>query len=245
MSHAGRYVGDVHFTLNGRCNFQKVRRLSGIHLETKRNKDNTTSIQGFKVRVESFTEEEALDTAKIKAKRLVDILAVLSGGHLSYFLRDHSIQSPGGRTRVTSTIRSAYDIISPQPLDLRRRNVARLITTLKPKGKDRRLSDRIGYANNGLEAYRNELYGVMIKEFYLAIADKPRARKYKPLRHALSHHERLEPWTRKKLEKNFGKGYFDLPYGKFDHSSPKNRENLQKEAIKIMEIALGYLRREL
>ncbi len=155
------------------------------------------------------------------------------------------MQSPGGRTTVTSTTSSGYDKISAEPLDLSKGNVAKLITTLKPKGKDRRLADRISNANNGLEAYRNELYEVMIKEFYLAIADKAKARKYKPLRNVLSHHEGLKPWTRKKLEQNFGKGYFELPYGKFDHSSPKNKEDLKKEAMQIMKIALEYIRREL
>ena len=60
-------------------------------------------------------------------------------------------------------------------------NYPRLINTLNLKGKEWRLVERLNHANNGLEAAKNELSEVMIKEFYLAIADKWKARKYKPV----------------------------------------------------------------
>jgi hypothetical protein len=70
--------------------------------------------------------------------------------------------------------------------------------------------------------------------------------KYKYLRHALSHSGKLHDRTREGLLKHFEKGYFDLTTnGEFDHSSPKNRQNVQKEGMKLMKIAIEYIHGQL
>ena len=241
----GYYVADFNFTLTEERSFIQIQPPPGIKLETKDNNDGTKSVTGFVVTVKASTEDEALNRAKTEAKMLVDLLAVLSGGHLGFTLRGHNIRSPDGRNTVSKILRSRYNINSSELVNLSQGNYPRLINTLNLKGKERRLVERLNHANNGLEAAKNELSEVMIKEFYLAIADKWKARKYKPVRHVLSHHERLSLRTRKKLEHNFGKGYFDLPYGKFDHSSSKNIERLRTQANELRNKAMDYIRKEL
>lgn len=86
----------------------------------------------------------------------------------------------------------------------------------------------------------------MIKEFYLAMEDEEEeVKKYEPLRHVLSHQGQIKPNTIRKLEENFEKGYFELPYCIFDHSSPKNIDHLRTQAIELRRIAMDYIRKEL
>jgi hypothetical protein len=240
------YVADLYFTLSEECSVQ-IEPPPGIRFETKdtNNNDGTKSITGFVVTVKASTQDEALNKAKTEAKRLVDILAVLSGGYLGYTLRGHNMRNPDGRNTVSKTFVSSYNINSSELVDLSQGNFPKLIKTLEPQSRDLRLVERLNHANNGLEAAKNNLYEVMIKEFYLAMAEKAEARKYEPLRDVLSHHEQIKPDTMKKLEDKFGKGYFDLPYCKFDHSSTKNIEHLQIQAKDLMEIAMNYIRKEL
>jgi hypothetical protein len=177
-------------------------------------------------------------------------LAVLSGEHLGCTLSGHNIRSPDGSKTVTSKFIFKYNINSSELnssklVDLSQGNFPKLITTFNLGGDDRRLEDRVSHANSGLEAYKNGLSEVAIKEFYLAREEKWKVKKFKYLRHALSHPGRLKRWTREGLEKYFGKGYFDLPYGKFDHSSAKNIEDLQIQATELMKIAIDYILKEL
>lgn len=103
-----------------------------------------------------------------------------------------------------------YNIDPPEAADLSQGRVVQLIKTLEPQGKDERLVERLNHANNALEAEKAGLHEVMIKEYYLAIAENQQAGKYEPLRHVLSHHEELFDDTIIALENNFGKGHFVL-----------------------------------
>lgn len=247
MSNTGGYYeGEFHFTLSRECNFIQIQPPSGIKLKIKDNDVGTKSVYGFVVvPVKGITEDEVENIANTKAKKFVDQLALLSGGDLSYYPDGDSIRPPVGRTKVSRTFIAKYNIDSPETIDLSQGNFANLIETVKLKGDDRRLAHRLNHFNNGLEAAKNGRSEVMIKEFYLAIEDKWKARKYKFLRHALSHSGRLDSRTRKKLENNFGKGYFDMPNGILDHSSPKNIDHLRIQANELRNIDMDYLRKEL
>lgn len=138
-----------------------------------------------------------------------------------------------------------YNIDPPEAADLSQGRVVQLIKTLKPQGKDERLVERLNHANNALEAEKAGLHEVMIKEYYLAIAENQQAGKYEPLRHVLSHHEELFDDTINALENNFGKGHFVLTNKKFDHYHPTNIEHLKTEAYALRNIALPYIDQEL
>ena len=81
-----------------------------------------------------------MNRAKTEAKRLVDLLAVLSGGHLGFTLRGHNIRSPDGRNTVSKILRSRYNINSSEIVNLSQGNYPRLINTLSLKGKERDIS---------------------------------------------------------------------------------------------------------
>jgi len=238
--------------LSDECRFIDIKGPPGIDLKINHEKDGMKSVREFIVKLQSFTEEEALEEARIQAKTLVDILAVLSAKHLGYNLAGYRIYDPnrinkigssGGKVGASVIIK--YDNESPEPVDLSQGKIVQLIKTFKPVGKIRSLVDRLSHANDGLEAARNKLYEVMIRDFYLAIADKPEATKYEPLRNVLSHHEQIKLDTLKKLKDNFGEDYFDLPDDKFDHRSSKNIKNLEIEANKLMKLAMEDIHREL
>jgi hypothetical protein len=241
----GYYEGDFHFTLSTQPRFIQIKPPPGIKLDIRDNDVGTKSVYGFTATAKASTEDEIENIANTMAKKFVDSLAYHSGGDLSYHCDGSSIRPPVGMTKVSKEFIVKYDIDSPETIDLSQGNFANLIKTAMLKGDHRRLADRLSHINNGLEAAKGGRSEVMIKEFYLAIEDKWKARKHQPLRHALSHSGRLKPWTRKKLEKNFGKGYFELPNGIFDHSSPKNIKHLQIQANELRNIAMDYIRKEL
>jgi hypothetical protein len=249
---AHTYDWDFNFRLTDECRFIDIKAPLGIELKVYPNDKGTKSLREFTVKVKAFTEEEALKKARIQAKTLTDILAVKSAKHLGQYitgfsrLSDPSRSGQEGRGKVVKELVIKYNIDPPEPLDLSQGRVVQLIKTLEPHGRDQRLVERLNHANNALEAEKAELHEVMIKEYYLAVADKIQARKYEPLRDVLSHHEQLKPDTIKKLENNFGQGYFVLTRNqRFDHSSPTNIERLRKEAYELRSIALSYINQEL
>lgn len=246
MSNAGDYEGTFHFTLNGRCNFQEVQGLPDIQLETKDNEDGTKNVQGFVIRVKSSSEEEALNTAKSEAQRLVDILAVSGGVHLGYTLSGHEISNPHGGSAVTTSATSSYDNISGKPLDLKKARIVQAIKTVDPKGRDLTFVQSLGYANEGLGAHTNELYQVMIKQFHLALGDRPEASKYDSIRDALSHHQELESrGTKQRVENDFPGKFEWTSNDTLDYSSDKTRQSLRDIALEIMNIALRHIRKDL
>lgn len=78
----------------------------------------------------------------------MDVLAVLSGGHLGYTLRGHNMHSPDGRGKVYETFIGKYNINSSELVDLSQGNFPNLLKTLEPQDKDRRLVERLHHANN-------------------------------------------------------------------------------------------------
>ena len=245
MSNTANYEETFHFTLNGRCNFQDINGLPDIELETEDNEDGTKSVLGFVIRVKSSTEYEALETAKREAKILVDILAVLSGRHLGYTLSSHEISTPDGRNILEISMRFRYDINSDKPVDLKKPRIVKAIKTDDAKGRDLTFVQSLGYANEALGGHTNDLYQVMIRQFHLALGDRPEARKYDHLRDALSHHQKLKRETRQCVENDFP-GKFDWTSNNtLDYSSDKTRQSLRDIASEIMILALQYLRKEL
>ncbi len=90
----------------------------------------------------------------------------------------------------------------------------------------------------------------MVRDFYLVIeklvknGKLDQAAKYERLRNALSRPGRLRKDTKNGLLNDFSQGYFDLtPNDECDHSSPKNRQHVRDEAIKLEKIALNHLKR--
>jgi hypothetical protein len=188
------YRWNFRFTLSEECRFVEIKEPPNIELKINTDKDGMRSVREFIITVKSFTEEEALDKAKIQAKRLADILAALSAKHLRHNLEGYTRYDPDGSNKVGSTgkilvsFTGRYNIESLNSVDLSQSKVVQLVKALKPEDKIHRLEERLNHINNGLEAAENELYEVMIKEFYLAIANQPIARRYDPLRHVLSHY---------------------------------------------------------
>jgi hypothetical protein len=145
MPNASDYLWDFHFTLTEECSFPKIKGPAGIQLlPGNDSSDGTKTVNAFIVRVKFPTEEKAHEAADRRAKKLVDILAVLSVKYLGYTLIGHKMYKPGGRNELTSLIRFRYDInISPKPADLSQGNLPTIINTPKLKGRNQVLVDRL------------------------------------------------------------------------------------------------------
>jgi hypothetical protein len=247
MSSAGGYYeGEFDFTLSRECRFIQIQPPPGFKLDIKDNNKGTKSVYGFTITTKASTEDEVENLTYSGAKRFVDILAWYSGGDLSYTLTSDNIRPPVGRTKkITKSIIFKYDIDSPEIIDLSQGNFPNLIETPNLTVDDQDLVDRLSHINYGLYGARNRVSEVMIKEFYLAIEGIEEAKKYRPLRNALSHRGKLWDVTIKELKDNFKNVNFDLPNGIFDHSSPKNIELLRIYANELRNIAMDYIRKEL
>ncbi len=242
------YEWTFRFTLNGKCIFPQVNGRPEIELHTEDNEeDGTKTIQGFTIRVQSSSEDEAVDRANSQAKTLVDILAVMSGGHLGYTLTGQEMSGPDRRT-VTSSVTCKFDIEPAESLDLNKPNILQAIKTREPRDRQLTFVDRLGYANEGLGAFTHDLYSVMIKQFHLSLGSRQEARKYDSIRDAVSHHEKLDSkWkkTRESVEKEFP-GKFDWTNNDtLDYRSDKTRRSLKEIALQMRELAIGFIREEL
>ncbi|HJU34046.1 MAG TPA: hypothetical protein VJ695_02885 [Nitrososphaera sp.] len=248
----GSYEGVFHFKLSEKCNVFDIRQQPNIELDIKDEEDGTKSVVTFKVKVKNAgTEEEALNIARTRAKRLVDILAVYSGKHLGYFLTGgQTTQKATAATttpvtdrkgKVSNTFIGKYDKDSGKPLDLNKGNIVQAINTRNPPNKDLTFLESLSYANEGLGAHANDLYQVMIKQFYLALGDRQEARKYDCLRDVLSHHQ-LNDDTKQCVEHDFP-GMFDWTnYNTLNYGSEKTRQSLRKIAWNIMKEAQSHTR---
>lgn len=247
----GSYEGVFHFKLSEKCNVLDSRQPPNIELDIKDEEGGTKSVVTFKVKVKNAsTEEEALDIARTRAKRLVDVLAVYSGRHLGYFLtggetsQKATAPATDRRGKVSKTFIAKYDKDSGKPLDLSKGNIVQAINTRDPPNRDLTFLQSLSYANEGLGAHANDLYQVMIKQFHLALGSRQQAKKYDCLRDVLSHHQ-LSDDTRKCVECDFP-GMFDwTSYNTLDYSSEKTKQSLRKIAWDIMKEALCHIRDQL
>jgi hypothetical protein len=243
-----------NFTLKERCTFERIENPPDIELRTERNNNGTVGIIGFEITVPSRSQKKARNSAVTQAYRLKDILALLSKQYIDCSLTGEAIIRPdGSRKLLTQTTIRSHRRGTAKATNLGRRKFPSLITGLNLQPSLQNLVEGFKNANNGLEAYENERYELMIREFYLVIEEEvdakrfPKGDKYKFLRHAVSHAGVLNNSTINGLSdpKYFPKGYFDLPNNRFDHYSSKNQKNVKKEAKKLMRIALNQLRQQL
>ncbi|MGI8832180.1 MAG: hypothetical protein ACR2IS_06020 [Nitrososphaeraceae archaeon] len=81
-------------------------------------------------------------------------------------------------------------------------------------------------------------HATVIRELHQILEDDPRSpphlKKYKFLRHVLSHGNKLGPHTIKEVDHNFGPGYFVFKNRRFDYTSSVNMEHLRIEAWGLM-----------
>lgn len=154
---------------------------------------------------------------------------------------------PDGRGKLLEkSYEFSYDINSG-PVDLGKNSITQAIRTRKPEGRELTLEQSRGYVNEGLGAYTNRLWQVMIKQFHLALGDKQEARKYDHIRNALSHNQELSSSKRTKtkecVDKDFP-GCFDwTSRNTLDYSSDKTIQSLRKIAIDMMNEALEDVRK--
>jgi len=226
------------FSLNEECQFTDVKGLRDIQLKFKDVGPNSKLVTGFHINVEGYTQNEALSTANEHAKRLTDLLALECGKHLRYQLSGYTKINPHGKQTVGKTVTMDAILIVGKPIDLSKGILASLIKNNSD------LTQRLHHANQGLEAAKNKLYEIMIKEFYLVIDGvfPQNSTKFMSLRDVLSHHGQLRQETIQRLNQDFGTGYFEFTSKNgFDHNSPNNIAKLKVESRALMEIAMRYL----
>ena len=217
---------------------------------TKGKQGGQSQVTGFEMVAEADDFDQAKETAAGRASRLTQLLSALSGTWYDFYLNGYAQPAGGkidpstGRTTntVVSILSSRFHIRNNAILDMSDKNFSKII-----KGENSKLIQKIKFMSDARLNEKAMDYAGIIKNLVLACDGYPKEKlkKFKSLRHALSHTGPLHESTINGLKK-FGDGYFELmPDNGFDHDSEQNKENIKTQAIEFLKIMHRQLMAEL
>ncbi len=195
-------------------------------------------LTGFSITINNSTESVATFNAKQKALILSNFISVKYGKYIRSSLEGFSRVNHHGTLRVTKLIGMRWSHIRELKLDLKDKTTSSALN-------DTEKNILYEHASRGIKAAQDEDPVTMIREFYQVIEGKgiPNyLKKFKYLRHVLSHNGPIHGNTKRNLEQGFKKGYFRFsPKNAFDYTSPQNIERLNEQARCLMYHALKRL----
>lgn len=198
-----------------------------MKFDTEIGNSNQKSINGFTVKVNNASEDEAKQVAQKKAQILTDILAVTSGTCSEPHMDGTSVKKPTGGHTVSKTFTISYAIRNNADLSMPEAKLTSLLEEANPE-----LNQQMRYINKAMNALKSRDPASAIKDLYLACNQDPQGNlaKYKSLRNALSH-DPVYSQDIQHIQKDFGSDYFDFTKeNRFDYVSEKNKKNLMIEA---------------
>ncbi|NOJ28521.1 MAG: hypothetical protein DA330_10980 [Nitrososphaera sp.] len=159
------YDWEFDFMISDECEFNDVIGIKDICLKVKEGDNGSKIVSGFIISVKASTEEDAYTKATAQAKRLTDLIAVYNGIFLRHTLKGCSRINPDQSRTVTVSLSASFLTRLDIPLDLTKNELPSLIKHGKTKSSTE-LAERLHHANQGFEAQNNELYEIMIREFF-------------------------------------------------------------------------------
>jgi len=228
-------VGEYSFSLTKKIPFKSFPKLPNIKIETSEDKKKGKVISKLNITIKRKTKEEAEHIARILAENLANLLSIVSNIHTTAFLSNSEFHEYNSTVIHTMT----GFRISAHPYKKSKIPKKEIIKLLK----DKIYAQQIARLSNAVKCNSNLDPSGVIIELNLAMKEDyskhPKLLKYKFLRNALGHDELTI--ARKKVEKEFGKKYFDFTKNnQFDLTSDKNKKNLSLEAanflVKVIKI---------
>lgn len=235
QSHKEIDTIEIRFSLSQNILVSKIEDTEFIKFKLERS-DKRDYLSGINVITSSLSPEEAISNASEKAGALcnyisfkckLEVIPKFSGYLTTYKDGTTSVQGSG-----------KFIVWNSEDLELDAQEIR-----------------SIDYDNNiqmyqhfsrGFSALLSNDHFTVIRELHQIIENDPNKPshllKYKYLRHALSHGDSLSSNTLKKIENDFGKGYFIFVNGRFDRNSSTNMQNLSLEAWNFMREMLKVYR---
>ena len=201
------------------------------------------AITGFKVTSRKTIQHDAQNDAERKAKALMALLISSSGTYSTHTLCGFTEIKESGRRRVGPSIIFSHSIRNNGLSDIPDDKFQEILNKENPS-----LDEKLQFMSKARQAEKTNDYEPTIKYLFLACNENPPQdlKKFKFLRHAISHNKgSLHKDTIKGLQE-FGANYFELTCdNKFDWDSQKNHDNLKIQAFKFLNIMDAQLRKEL
>lgn len=229
-----KYVFDFGLTEPVDCEPGTANR-PDIEFQFGKDREQTT-IEGFKITVETDDEKQADLIAKKRADRLIDILSATSGTFSEWFLRGMS--SSGGR--VISLQHVSWSIRNNAVLDFPDEILKKILDG------DHSLNKRLGYLKNARRAERTKDWESMIKYLHCEAQDKNEP--LKCLRNLLTHLDNPYETTITEIKKHYpltSDGGFKLDGGKFDPADPHNEKSIKLHAVRFLNEAHTAIRSDI
>jgi hypothetical protein len=180
-----------------------------------------------------------LEKTNTQAERLAQIMTVKSIGYVSYTCDGYNKKTSGRKT-VHKDFASSYH--NRQMIDELNLNKNKAISSIMQNDEDTNI--QLYHARLAIGAEGHLRFADMYRELFQVIEKEtglPCYKKYKSLRHALSH-QRPVVDAEKAVITHFGAGWYDFTAThEFDHNSKKNRENLKKDADDLKKIVIAHL----
>ena len=220
---------------------ENIKFLTTRYKSTK-DKKGQLQITGFELTIHISNKGNAITEADNKAYRLTNLLSASSGTFTKFFMSGYSEIKKSGKRTIGITLTTRYSI---------RNNVMLNITDEKFTGiiedKNNKLNEKLSYIRQARQAEHCGDYDSVIKFLVLATSsqDTGKYEKYIYLRHALSHSDK-PLYSKKKLEKLFGIGYFEfLSNNKYDNNSLVNQNKVKQHAEEFLKLVHDEIKLEL
>lgn len=211
--------------------FELAKPVHCTHKQTDSNKiqldfDNESYLLGFRINGIANKDDEinALKTAF----KLINYLT-LKTGHFLHFKK--IVELVNGKPQLRQV--ESKKIILSESLDFTNSAFVRLISD------DSKKSQSVAHLASGIKAVEMYSYDQAIREFFLVIENSRSQdeRKYKALRHAVSHEQLDDPNVLNDVNQ-FG---LRMKERRLDVTDPQNHEILKKEAHNLRTIATSYV----
>ena len=217
---------DIYFKIFPACEIIKLIDSDEIKFNIE-HKDNKNKLVGFHVLVTNKNEEESRLIALQKALQLCNLMSIKYRLYIKPILHGLNKIKKDGKREVIAEFKSSWAYVKELDFDINDKDIINLL-------QDETMTKIYHHIAKGIESYHENDHAESIRQFYQIVENFPNnfpnLKKYKPLRHALSHFGNLFPDTITDLNKNFGKNFTLTSTNSFDYTSPSNLKNLENEA---------------
>jgi hypothetical protein len=182
-------------------------------------------------------KEESRLIALQKALQLCNLMSIKHRLFIKPILTGISKIKKDGTREVLAEKTSSWTRVKELNFDMKDKEIINLL-------HDATMTKIHHHIAKGIESYYQSDHAESIRQFYQVVehlpSKFPTLKKYRPLRHALSHFGPVFPDTITNLETEFGINYFNFTStNSFDYTSPSNLKNLKKEAECIFNTILN------
>lgn len=210
---------------------------SSDEIELIMDSNDKNYLVGFRIRVQEEQEHKAKMLAELKARRLCNLLTFKSNTITEYNAPTISCIEDNTVT-IFNTISQTVSVYAGYDLNLNDDTLRSLIDC------DMQINQHLYNYQNGLKAFQEKDFSIAIKEFFIIIENQNLydIKKYRSLRHAVSHEKLNDPNTISELNKI---GILIKKGDYLDTSNSNIEKILEQETRNLLNIVKPFVENEL